>query len=158
MHKNQLQHNWDINDPSLRYRQTSNISRITFQNLNVSRLALWLPLPSPLKPGVQVDSEDAVGAAPTGSFLAVCVTDSLCNKQCGSLCNKQCEYQTNWNTSILRQMLQRYSLNRRNIGPIWHVVEKLNQKRFLTGKGKESCKGTCSVLVVLPPLFLLFMA
>ena len=31
----------------------SSIRRTTFQNLNVSRLGLWLSLPSPLKPGVQ---------------------------------------------------------------------------------------------------------
>ena len=35
------------------YRQSSNISRTKFQNLNVSRLVLQLYLPNPLKPGVK---------------------------------------------------------------------------------------------------------
>ena len=35
------------------YRQTSNISRIISQNLNVSRPILQLSLPNPLKPGVK---------------------------------------------------------------------------------------------------------
>ena len=40
---------WEL----LIYHQTSNISRIKSQNLNVSRLVLQLSLPNPLKPGVK---------------------------------------------------------------------------------------------------------
>ena len=35
------------------YRQTSNIRRTEFQNLNVYRLVLQLSLPNPLQPGVE---------------------------------------------------------------------------------------------------------
>ena len=35
------------------YRQTSNIRRIKFQNLNVSRLVLQMSLPNSLKPDVE---------------------------------------------------------------------------------------------------------
>ena len=35
------------------YRETSNICRTKSQNLDVSRPVLQLPLPKPLKPGVQ---------------------------------------------------------------------------------------------------------
>ena len=35
------------------YRKISNIRRTEYLNLNVSRLALQLPLPNPMKPGVQ---------------------------------------------------------------------------------------------------------
>ena len=46
------------------YRQTSNISGIKYQNLNVFRLVSQLSLSNPLKPGVE---NDAVGVAPTTS-------------------------------------------------------------------------------------------
>ena len=36
------------------YSQISNISGTKSQNLNVSRLVLWLSLPNPLKPGVKL--------------------------------------------------------------------------------------------------------
>ena len=36
------------------YRKVSNIRRTKYQNLQVSRLILWLPLPNPLKPGVKL--------------------------------------------------------------------------------------------------------
>ena len=48
-----------VNDvPSLKlyhqsYHQTSNISRTKSPNLNVYRLILHVPLPNPLKPGVE---------------------------------------------------------------------------------------------------------
>ena len=49
-------------------RQTSSISRTTFQNWNASRCVLQLSLPSPLKPGgCWFANEDVVGAAPTGA-------------------------------------------------------------------------------------------
>ena len=35
------------------YRQTSNIRRTEFQNLNVYRFVLQLSLPNPLQPGVE---------------------------------------------------------------------------------------------------------
>ena len=35
------------------YRQTSNINRTNYQNVNVSRLVLQLCLPNPLEPGVK---------------------------------------------------------------------------------------------------------
>ena len=38
--------------PTLNYRQTSDINRTKFQNLNISRLVLQLSLPYPLKPGI----------------------------------------------------------------------------------------------------------
>ena len=44
--------------------QISNIRHTRSQNLNVSRLVLQFPLPSPLKP--VVENEDVVGAALTG--------------------------------------------------------------------------------------------
>ena len=47
------------------YRQISNISRTKSDYLNVSRFILQLSLPNPLKPGVKVENEDVVGAAPT---------------------------------------------------------------------------------------------
>ena len=51
----------------LYYRKISNISRTKFQNLNVSHLVLPLSLHNLLKPGVNVENEDVVGAAPTGN-------------------------------------------------------------------------------------------
>ena len=48
------------------YRQISNIRYTKFQNWNVSRPVLQLYLPNLLKPGVGVENEDVVGAAPTG--------------------------------------------------------------------------------------------
>ena len=48
------------------YCKTSNISRTEYQRFNVFRLIMQLFLPNPLKPGVQVEDEDVVGAAPTG--------------------------------------------------------------------------------------------
>ena len=45
-------------------RKTSYIRRPQNQNLNDSRLIMQLPLPTPLRPGVE--NEDVVGAAPTG--------------------------------------------------------------------------------------------
>ena len=53
------------------YRQVSNIRRTEFQNLNVSRLGLQLSLPNSLKPGVKVDNEDVVGAAPRGNYISL---------------------------------------------------------------------------------------
>ena len=50
----------------LKYRKISNIRRTKSPNLNVSRLVLQLSLPNVMKPGVQVENEDVVGAAPTG--------------------------------------------------------------------------------------------
>ena len=49
------------------YPQTCNRSRTKSQNLNVSRLVLQLSLLNPLKPGVQSENEDVVGAAPPGN-------------------------------------------------------------------------------------------
>ena len=48
------------------YRKISNIRRTKSPNLIVSRLALQLSLPNPMKSGVPVDNEDVVGATPTG--------------------------------------------------------------------------------------------
>ena len=48
------------------YHQTSNIGHTKSQNLNFSHLILQLSLHSPFKPGVKVENEDVVGAAPTG--------------------------------------------------------------------------------------------
>ena len=50
----------------LTYRKTSSISRIKSQNLNVSCITLHLSSPNPLKPGVEFENEEVVGAAPTG--------------------------------------------------------------------------------------------
>ena len=49
------------------YRKISNIRRTISPNLNVSRLVLQLSLRNPVKPGVKVENEDVVGAAPTGA-------------------------------------------------------------------------------------------
>ena len=49
------------------YRQISNIRRSKSQVLNDSRLVLPLSLLNPLKPGVKVENEDVVEAAPTGA-------------------------------------------------------------------------------------------
>ena len=48
------------------YRKVSNIRRTKSQNLNDPYLVLKSSLPNPLKPGVEVENEDVVGAAPTG--------------------------------------------------------------------------------------------
>ena len=48
-------------------RQTSKISGIKSQNVDVSRFVLQLSLPNPLKPGVKSRMKlNVVGAAPTG--------------------------------------------------------------------------------------------
>ena len=49
-----------------RYRKVSNIRRTKSLNVNAFRLVLQLSLPNPLKPRVEVENEDVVGAAPTG--------------------------------------------------------------------------------------------
>ena len=48
------------------YHKISNIRRTKSPNLNVSPLDLQLSLPNPMRPGVEVENEDVVGAAPTG--------------------------------------------------------------------------------------------
>ena len=48
------------------YRKISNIRCTKSPNLNAPRLVLQLSLPIPMKPGVTVENEDVVGAAPTG--------------------------------------------------------------------------------------------
>ena len=48
------------------YRPISNIRHSKSQHLNVSHLVFQLPLPNPLMPGVEIENEDVVGAAPTG--------------------------------------------------------------------------------------------
>ena len=48
------------------YRQVSNIRCTKSQLLKDYRIVLRLSLPNPLKPDVKVESEDVVGAAPTG--------------------------------------------------------------------------------------------
>ena len=48
------------------YRQISNIKYTKSQNFNVSRPGMQMYLPNLLKPGVGVENEDVVGAAPTG--------------------------------------------------------------------------------------------
>ena len=48
------------------YRQTSNISHTTSQNLNAPRLGLRLSLPKSIKARCYVKNEDAVREAPTG--------------------------------------------------------------------------------------------
>ena len=48
------------------YRQVSNIRRTKSQHLNVSHTVLRLSLENPLKPDIEVENEDVVGAAPTG--------------------------------------------------------------------------------------------
>ena len=48
------------------YHKISNISHTKSQNLNDCGLVLQLPLANPLKPGVEVENEDLVGAGPTG--------------------------------------------------------------------------------------------
>ena len=47
------------------YLKTSSISRTKSKNLNVSCILLQLSSLNPLKPGVKLRKEDAVGAAPT---------------------------------------------------------------------------------------------
>ena len=53
--------------PYTMYHQISNTSCTISQNLNVSRLFLQLSVCNILKPGVQVENADVVGAVPTGN-------------------------------------------------------------------------------------------
>ena len=59
----------------LTYRRILYINRTKFPNLNASRLVLQLSLPSPLKPGVQVENEDVVGAALTNAKVCQLVLE-----------------------------------------------------------------------------------
>ena len=51
---------------NVKYCQVSNIRRTKPQHLKDSRTVLRLSLLNPLKPDVEVENEDVVGAAPTG--------------------------------------------------------------------------------------------
>ena len=55
---------------NVKHCQVSNISRTKPQHLKDSRTVLRLSLLNPLKPDVEVENEDVVGAAPTGDAPA----------------------------------------------------------------------------------------
>ena len=52
-HKMQQYQNNNFKHNKITYRKTSSISRTKSQNLNVSRLVLWLSSPDPLKSGAK---------------------------------------------------------------------------------------------------------